>query len=122
LRLLSVEDLETLHDLVLEKGGAKGTISPENLDLIAARVDAWVFDQPRFPDVFSKAASYAAGLATLHPFTDGNKRTGYLAAVTFLKNNGYFLRHSETAEQMMLDLAQRRVSLQGFARWLEENC
>ena len=40
------------------------------------------------PDVFDLAAAYAFGIARNHPFVDGNKRTAWLAAATFLAVNG----------------------------------
>ena len=29
------------------------------------------------------------GIAMNHPFVDGNKRTGYISGITFLRLNGY---------------------------------
>jgi death-on-curing protein len=40
-------------------------------------------------DVPALAAAYAFGLVTNHPYRDGNKRIGFLAAVTFLGVNDY---------------------------------
>lgn len=41
------------------------------------------------PDMFDLAAAYCVGIVRNHPFIDGNKRAGYLAAHTFLELNGY---------------------------------
>ncbi len=40
-------------------------------------------------DVITQAALYMVGIALNHPFVDGNKRTGYVAGMTFLQLNGY---------------------------------
>lgn len=40
-------------------------------------------------DVITQAALYMVGIALNHPFIDGNKRTGYITAMTFLMVNGY---------------------------------
>ncbi len=40
------------------------------------------------PSLFELAASYGYGIIQNHPFVDGNKRTGFLAAVIFLDLNG----------------------------------
>lgn len=71
------------------------------------------------PTVFELAASYAAGIIQNHPFSDGNKRTGLLAAFVFLYLNGYRLRAPEAeAVVMTLGLAARTVNEAGYARWL----
>lgn len=44
-----------------------------------------------------KAAAYLFFLARNHPFSDGNKRTAYLAAATFLLMSGVKLRGSDDA-------------------------
>ena len=40
-------------------------------------------------DAASLAAAYAFGLCSNHGFLDGNKRTAYVVAETFLDLNGY---------------------------------
>ena len=42
----------------------------------------------RFPDVYDKAAAYCFFIVRTHPFYDGNKRTGLIAAMTFLLDSG----------------------------------
>lgn len=40
-------------------------------------------------DLVIQAALYMVGIAQNHAFFDGNKRTGYLSGMTFLRLNGY---------------------------------
>ena len=40
------------------------------------------------PDLFDLAAAYGHGLVKNHPFIDGNKRIGFMAATLFLELNG----------------------------------
>ena len=54
----------------------------------AAQPKTAVFGTERFPTVFDKAAAYCFFIVRLHPFFDGNKRTGLVAAITFLLDNG----------------------------------
>lgn len=42
-----------------------------------------------FPTIWSKAAAYLHGLSSSQSFHDGNKRTAWFAAVTFLNINGH---------------------------------
>ena len=43
------------------------------------------------PDAADLAAAYAYGLATNHPFVDGNKRVAFIALELFLALNGHRL-------------------------------
>ncbi len=71
------------------------------------------------PSVFDLAAAYAFGIIRNHPFVDGNKRTGFLAAYVFLDLNGWELMASE-AEAMaaVLALAANEMDEAGFADWI----
>lgn len=83
-------------------------------------------DRPRnlagygMPKVFDLAAAYAFGIMQNHPFIDGNKRTGFLAAYIFLALNGWKLIAAEaSAVEAALALASGRMSEAEFAGWLK---
>lgn len=72
------------------------------------------------PSVFDLAAAYAFGIMQNHPFIDGNKRTGFLAAYVFLALNGWKLIAAEaSAVEAALALASGRMSEAEFAGWLK---
>ena len=72
------------------------------------------------PTVFDLAAAYAYGIVQNHPFIDGNKRTGFLAAYVFLTLNGWKLIASEaSAVEAVLALASGGMSEAEFAVWLK---
>src|SRR5437870_1311193 len=80
-----------LHEQSLAQfGGSAGVRDEGLLDSALGR------PQHRFaygkPTLFNLAANYAFGLVKNHPFIDGNKRTGFIVALTFLEFNG--LRYS----------------------------
>lgn len=47
------------------------------------------------PDAAAFAAAYSFGIVRNHPFVDGNKRTGFVAAATFLLLNRFDLTAPE---------------------------
>ena len=47
-----------------------------------------IFGVERYPSIFNKAAAYLFYIIKDHIFCDGNKRTGMIAAFTFLDING----------------------------------
>ncbi len=71
------------------------------------------------PDLFDLAASYAHGIVKNHPFLDGNKRAGFMAAYTFLGVNGCQLEApEEEAVFQTLALAAGDIDADDFAIWL----
>jgi len=104
-----------LHDmLIAEHGGPRGVRD-------AGLLDAALFSYGD-PDLPALAAAYAAGIIKNHPFVDGNKRTGFAAAATFLDRNGLELTASEAeATRMTLDLASGSVAEEEYGAWLREN-
>lgn len=70
--------------------------------------------------LFELASAYAFGIAKAHAFVDGNKRTAFVTALTFLRLNGFEFRTDPvTGVQMMEGLASGEVSEDYFAKWLE---
>lgn len=72
--------------------------------------------------LFDLAASYCVGIIRNHPFVDGNKRAGFIVAVTFLQLNGWRLEAAEAdATVRTLALAAGEMSEKAYATWLKAN-
>ena len=66
------------------------------------------------------AAAYAFGIVRNHPFNDGNKRTGFVVAATFLLLNGYYLSASEVEVFTTISkLAAGELAEPDLVDWLE---
>jgi death on curing protein len=73
-------------------------------------------------DIFALAACYGVTLAKNHPFNDGNKRIGFIAALTFALVNGWLVVADQAhAAAMMLDVAASETGQAGFSAWLREH-
>ncbi len=71
------------------------------------------------PDAFDLAAAYGFGISRNHAFIDGNKRTGFVAAVMFLRLNGYNLVADDASKVLtMLAVAAGDISESEFAAWI----
>jgi death on curing protein len=71
------------------------------------------------PDVADLAASYAVGIARNHAFLDGNKRTAWVVAETFLLKNGYeLIARDQDGVTAMLAVAEGTMPEQEFAIWV----
>ncbi len=83
-----VDIVEQIHANALESGGLAGLID-RSLLISAVESPKATFDgRPLYPSLAEMAATYAWGIARNHPFVDGNKRTAFLVALTFLAMNG----------------------------------
>ncbi len=75
------------------------------------------------PSLFDLAAAYAHGIVKNHPFLDGNKRSGLMAAAMFLEINGWnFQAPEEEAVLQTLALAAGEIGAEIYAKWLEDSC
>ncbi len=78
------------------------------LDSAVARPRATAFGLDAYPTLLTKAAALMQSLARNHPLVDGNKRTAWAAAWTFLTINGTELSSSfdiDAAELLVLGVA-----------------
>ena len=113
--------VDAVHDQQLaEHGGAAGLRDEGLLESALAR--AQHLHAYGETDLCTLAAAYAGGIARNHPFTDGNKRTAFLAAYVFLRLNGQTLIASEAeAVEMMMAMAAGDIDDRAFADWLRRN-
>jgi death on curing protein len=75
------------------------------------------------PSLFDLAAAYASGIIRNHPFLDGNKRAGFMAAALFLEINGLmFLAPEEEVVIQTLTLASGKLKEAEYALWLKDSC
>ena len=73
--------------------------------------------------LFSLAAAYAYGIIKNHPFLDGNKRAGFMAAYVFLGANGCdFQAPEEEVILQTLALAAGEIDQAEYADWLKTSC
>lgn len=75
------------------------------------------------PDLFDLAAAYASGIVRNHPFLDGNKRAGFMAAYIFLGANGWEVDATEEDVVLhTLGLAAGQIDAAAYAKWLKASC
>lgn len=116
------EAILAVHDqLLAEFGGDSGIRDAGLLDSALARPEN-KFAYEEAP-LFDLAAAYAFGIVKNHPFIDGNKRTGFMAAVMFLERNGSRFAAAEAdAVVRTFALAAGEMTEAQYAVWLKESC
>ncbi|MDF0601780.1 type II toxin-antitoxin system death-on-curing family toxin [Psychromarinibacter sp. C21-152] len=107
-----------IHDRQIARhGGAPGLRDMSLLEMGCARAtNRAAYASAGLADI---AAAYAFGIAKAHAFVDGNKRTAFVTAVTFLRLNGQSFRPDPVeGVRMMEDLASGQIDEAAFADWL----
>ncbi len=73
-------------------------------------------------DLIEMSAAYLFHIVQNHPFLDGNKRTGTVAAVVFLSLNGIELEADEAQlEKLVFYVAQGKAGKNTIADFLRKN-
>ncbi len=113
--------LATQEELLSRFGGLPGIRDEGLLDSALHRpLQAFHYETPT---IFELAAEYADGIVRNHPFCDGNKRAGFMAAYIFLGANGWEVDAPE--EEVVLQtlaLAAGEIRAKAYARWLKQSC
>jgi death-on-curing protein len=113
------EDCLSFHDKLLARFGGSPGVRDKGLLLSALARPQHVFAYEK-PSLFDLAAAYAHGIVKNHPFIDGNKRSGFLAAALFLEVNGVRFNGDERDTVIQtLALAAGESTLQDFSAWLQ---
>jgi death-on-curing protein len=114
--------LEILHDLSITEHGGAGGLRDEGLFESALARPQNLLAYESDVDLARLAASYAFGLAKNHAFVDGNKRTAFIAAATFLSLNGQRLVADQAqATLVMLSVASGAFSEEELANWIRQH-
>lgn len=118
---LTYEDiLDTAQEALL--GQQVVVLAGEQLRSAVVRPQMSVFGDEAYPSVFDKAGTYLHSLVLWHCLQDGNKRTGWLAAVSFLLVNGYDLEVTlEQAEEFTCQIADEKLEVIQIATWLSHH-
>jgi death-on-curing protein len=117
---LSPELVIAIHDEQLaEFGGASGLRDAGALESAIARpLNQYHYGKT---ELAALAAAYGFGLSRNHAFVDGNKRTAFLAIVTFLGLNDLeFVMPEPEAVVVMLALAAGEIDEAGLAKWIAD--
>lgn len=122
LLFLDVQDVLEIHALQLEAfGGAAGVHDLGLLESAVAQPQASFGGELVHRDLYEMAAAYLFHIVRNHPFVDGNKRAGTLAALVFLDLNGISIEHpSDALYDLTMAVANGRIEKAAAAAELEQ--
>lgn len=116
------EVLEIHRDQIERYGGLSGIRDMDLLRSALAAPAAGISEGYLHTDLFEMAAAYLYHIVQNHPFLDGNKRTGAVAADVFLALNGIDLEaHEDTYERIVRAVAAGKAGKSDVAEFLRNN-
>lgn len=120
---LRIEDVLRIHEDQIERyGGGSGLRDPGLLASAVETPRAGFGGRSLHGDLFEMAAAYLFHIVQNHPFVDGNKRTGAVAALVFLDLNGVEIEIDEDAlVEHVLAVAQGRATKPEIAAFLRRH-
>ena len=118
---LDVDEVIELHASQLELfGGGAGLRDQGLLESAVAQPQASFGGHLAHDGLFAMAAAYLFHLVSNHPFVDGNKRIGLIAALVFLDLNGVSIAHpTEALYELTMGVAEGRIDKVAVAAELE---
>ncbi len=117
---ISEEEIHVIHGDQLQRyGGSAGLRDLGLLQSALAQPSASFGGQWLHRDLFEMAAAYLFSLVMNHPFVDGNKRVGGMAALAFLQINGVFVASEEDAyADLVLAVASGKAARDDVVKFL----
>lgn len=123
---LDISDVYDIHnEIISDSGGGFGILNQGALESTLNKPkNLYYYNNDE--NLYRLAASYSYGLIKNHCFIDGNKRTAFIAAYTFLLNNGIrLIASNENATKTFLELAasfaNQEEDIEKLSNWLKVN-
>ena len=119
---LSRDQLLAIHAAQLARfGGARGVPDVGALESAVARPAMTFAGEDLYPDLAAKAAALMHSIIMNHPFADGNKRVGIMAAELFIElNDARLLAGDDELVGLTLAVARGELDAERVAIWLRQ--
>lgn len=121
---LTFEQLIEIHDAMIERfGGLRGIRDKNLLHSVVEMPKTTMFNQDLYPSLHEKASIYLLSIVRNHPFNDGNKRTGAVAAYLFFQSNDKSPKFTdEHYENLILEVARGEIEKEEVVLFFTKGC
>ena|ERR1035437_3718957 len=121
--MIELEEVIKIHEILIERfGGSKGI---RDIGLLQSAINRpfQTFDNKElYPSALEKAAALIESVVLNHPFTDGNKRTGYVLMRIVLLENGFDIKASQDEKyDFVCAIANGTIKIEEIKGWLSEH-
>lgn len=123
IEFLSFAEVLQIHSWQIKNFGGQTSIRDINLLKSGLAMPAATFNGIFLhSDIYEMAAAYMFHLIKNHPFIDGNKRVGTMAALVFLKLNAVeFTTTNDELTEKVMNIAQGKINKAEIALFLKEH-
>lgn len=120
---ISLDEVIAIHERMLEIGGGREGISDFTLLHSAVeRPKAYFAGKPLYADIYFQAAALIQSLIKNHPFSDGNKRTGYFSTMRFLRLNGMeLIAQRKEIIDFTIKVDVKKLNIEDITLWLKKH-
>lgn len=120
--LSEAEVIAINEEMVAQFGGLHGVKDLHMLSLAVGRPQMSVGFQDAYKTLFDKAAAIFHSIINNHPFLDGNKRTSFLSAITFLERNGWSVEfRRKEAVKFTRKAHNEDYTVEQISKWLKNH-
>ncbi|SRR5258708_2915430 len=118
---VEIDEVYEIHAAIIKAARTKASVRDFTLLHSAVeRPKATYQGQDLYPTVFAKAAALLQSICWNHAFSDGNKRTAWLATKRFLYLNGYYLNpKTKEAVEFMSWTDNEKLEFNEIRSWLK---
>jgi len=112
-----------IHQLLIEEFGGKSGIRDQAvLESAIKRPYSGLNEQEFYVTPEEKAAAILESIVAGHPFTDGNKRTGYvLMRLLLLEHGKDILASEEEKYQLVISVASGQNGFKEIVEWIQKH-
>jgi death-on-curing protein len=121
--MISENEVLEIHSILIERFGGSSRIRDKELLNSALNRPYQTFDNKElYPTPIDKAAAIIESIVKNHPFTDGNKRTGYvLARLLLMKEKRDIIANQDQKYQFVIAISRGELNFEQIRKWLEKN-
>lgn len=120
MKRISRDQVLMLHSMVIKQSGGIEGVRDNGLLDSALNLPFQSFNnQELYPSIQSKAARLCYSIINNHPFIDGNKRTGILVMLVFLRINNIIIQcKDEEIIDLGMGIASGKYDLSYIVKWI----
>lgn len=121
--MITLNQVLEIHTILLNQfGGKEGVRDLAALESAIQRPYSGLSEQQFYPTAEEKAASVLESIVAGHPFTDGNKRTGYVLMRLMLMQHGLDIAAAEDEKYaLVIGVASGDVKFDEILYWIKQH-
>jgi death on curing protein len=119
--MISIADVERIHDILIEQFGGLGGIRDRGILESALYRPYQTFDGlDLYPHPVDKAAAIFESIISNHPFVDGNKRTAYvLLRLILIEGKLDLIESEEEKYNFVISAAKGELNYGQIKSWIQ---